>query len=405
VKLHADGGFKCFSADGCVGKRGGAVDLLVEHAGLTFPEAVSALLGHSVPAKLAKRAPATLVNAPDDGFAATCDTEVYDALVAYGDVDAAAAYYGAWHITPEAVAEVGVTLLPKPERAQKRLLDQFGRDRLVAAGLIVPRDGKPDFWVVNRRYSVVEPHRGRDGSVVGLQTRPSPEHLVRYNAHATYHKARQAALAAGETFREPRPNERYVPKFFSLRGGVVGVHLIGCGLPRLAGLEDGTTVYLVEGMKDLLAMRSMGFEGYALPGTGIAPPPTVVAELARFRLAVAYDADDGGDAGSRKVGTALARGGVITDELAAEWATAYPHDNPMWSVRYGLEHLGLQGDALQQAGKVATERQRQGWGCKRKRPPQGMDVADVLVSRHAAHGCTCPTCTAWRETHPDDQPN
>lgn len=393
VKLFSDGGYKCYSAGACVGRKGGAVDLVMDRANVSFIEAVGAILGRTA----LRNAPRDVRISVDagDSFTAVADTEVFDALCALGDVEAAVAYYGQWHIAPEAVRE-SKSVVVDAAQVRQVLTDRFGRERLVAAGLVVPREGKSDFWVVNERYPAIEPHLSAEGHCVGLQTRPSDQQYARYQKHTEYARQRREAVARGEDFRPPGPDERYVPKFLSLRGGQVGVHLVGCGLHRLASLGDGATVYIVEGFKDMLAMRTLGFEAYALPGAGIAPPPAVIAELSRFRLAIAFDADEGGDLGSVRLGATLAANGIVPDAMLDQWRVEYPHTNTLWSVRYGLESIGLTDERLKRAGTTAKRRMAAGWGCWRKRPPEGFDVADVVVSRKAEAGCTCSTCVSFR---------
>jgi hypothetical protein len=399
VKLFPEGGWHCFSGSWCHGHNGGAVDLLVSR-GWGFTEAVAALLGRPVPTRSGRRTgptnPVTIV-ADIDGFKAVCDSDVYQALLDEGDLAAAQRYFARWHISDEAVAELGATFVTDPAGTQARMLERFGRDRLIAAGVISPGSDRPDYWCVgSEHYPLLEPHRSPNGTTVGLQARPSAKREARYRAHLAYAAARRAAEAVGDTFREPAWNERYVGKFSSLRGGQTGVHLIGGGLPRLAELEDDTSVYIVEGLKDLLAMRTLGFEAYALPGVGVTPPPVALAELSRFTLSMAFDADDGGDTGIARLSQSLARAGIVTDELAAEWRSANADMSATDAVAAGLATLGLGDDGLAAATATMAARSQRGLGCRRKRPPQGMDVTDVLVERRAAEGCRCAACRAWR---------
>jgi hypothetical protein len=396
VKLYPQGGWHCFSGNWCHGTDNSAVDLLLEQ-GWNFTEAVAGLLGRPVPQRTRNTAPTPVISAEIDGFKAVCDTEVYDALRAFGDLEAAKKYFARWHISGDAVAELGSTMITNPGKVQAAMLAQFGRERLIASGVLSPGENdRPDYWTVgSEHYPVLEPHRDPHGRTVGLQARPSLKREARYKAHLTYAAAKKEAEARGESFRDPEWNERYVGKFSSLRGGQTGVHLIGGGLPRIAKLENGATVYVVEGLKDLLAMRTLGFEAYALPGVGVTPPAVALAQLGRMNLALAFDADEGGDTGTARLTSSLARAGIVSDELMAEWRSEYQGSDHQ-VITAGLGALGLEGEMLQAAAQTALSRLAAGLRCWRKRPPQGMDVADVLVSRHAAKGCRCATCRTSR---------
>ena len=378
IKFFSDGGYKCFSAEACYGRKFGAVDLIIERMGVTFPDAVAMILGRPISrrASEAKALPAPVVIVVEgNDFKATVDTEVFNAIANSGSVSKAAEYYGRFHIDADAVTEAGAFVIEDAAALQRSLIEQFDRDRLIACGVLLPQEeGRADMWAFSERYPVGEPHRHVDGNVLGLQFRLSIEYEKRHKAHRAYVAERQDAETRGETFRAPRFDEKYVPKFMSLKGNTPD-HLVGCGLPRLAQLHRGSTVYVVEGFKDLLAMRTLGYEGYALPGAGTSPPKDVVRRLATFNLALAFDADEGGDIGGARLEAALARHGILTDDgvlpaNAHEWA--------------------------QRTVEFRKERQLR---CYRKRPADGKDIADVLeehVLTKAQGGCKCRACRNFR---------
>lgn len=400
VKLFPDGGYKCFSAQGCVGRKGGAVDLLVEKADYRFFDAVAALIGRPLrDGRAAPKRPTVALVEGEDGFRAECDPEVYEALMSHGNVVSAQRYYGRFHIDPEVVAQSGAVIIADCETAQRDLMTRFGAERLAASGLYRPAEAdRREYWVVNENYPVIEPHYNLEGRVVGLQARPSLKREGRYRAHVAYSKAKKVAEAAGESFREPAANERYVPKFLSLRGGQAGVHLQGCGLERLLGFEVGEKVYIVEGFKDLLAMRTLGFAAYALPGTGVVPSAAVIDTLARFNLTMAFDADEGGDSGTQRLVDVLGRGGIFDEETAARLGTDEA------AIIAHLATLGLDEAEQTRVARFAKRRGELGLWLRRKRPPEGMDVTDVLVDRHAGEGCDCVSCIAWRLARREQTP-
>lgn len=284
VKLFADGGWHCRPC----GAHGDAIGVLRD-AGWSFPAAVLDLLGRPArrPADIKPAAKLPAASAP---FTATLDVEVYQALLATGSLEAAVAFYAGFKISPQAVAESGAVYVEDPYRAARTLVREFGVERLVASGLALPAEqGKGTRLLVNAQYPIVEPHRRADGAPTGLQFRASPEQAAKVEAHK-------------------RGEGAYVPKFLSLRGAGTE-HLLGCGLPRLAGLRPGTQVRICEGFKDLLAARSMGWEAYALPGAGTAPPPAALEVLRRHRLMLMFDGDDAGQAGAERLTDRLREAG------------------------------------------------------------------------------------------------
>jgi hypothetical protein len=301
VKLFPDG-WRCHKE----GKSGDAISVLTAR-GWSFLEAMAALLGESD----GRSGPTTPLVLPTvSSFVATVDTEAYTALVRTGDVAAAGDFYGRFAIAAEAVADAGFVRLLTPEDAAKYLERRFGIDRLIAAGLY-SEHGRPLFgW----RYPVIEPHHRPDGTIAGIQLRGGEK----VEADVAAHK---------------RGEGSYTPKTLSLRGATSG-HQLGIGLARLAQLRANTPVRIVEGGKDLLAARTLGWEAYALPGAGTTPPPVALETLSRHRVQVAFDGDDAGQNGAESLAARLSEAGLtvirvrlpkgldVADMLARRTSTA-----------------------------------------------------------------------------------
>jgi hypothetical protein len=348
--------WKCFAC----GEHGSAVKLLTDDANMTFPDAVALLLGEHTGAEPGRSftPPARL----PETFRATVDRVVYNTIRNSGSPEAAASYYRRWHIDRDVTVDAGSTVLLDPAGLQQLLLERFGAERLRSCGVVTEgRDGS-DVFLFGDEYCVVEPHEDPDGQVVGLQFRPSPAQRVRVDAHKAW-KARWSGRTAPDgTPLEPSevwaaayaadPDTAgdkcgYVTPFLSLKGGTPE-HLVGCGLRRLAAIDPGARVYVVEGFKDLLAARTLGVEAYALPGTGVMPPEVAVEVLARHQVVVAMDGDAAGDKGRDAVIGHLSRFGVEASSLKL---------------------------------------------------PGGFDMADVCVDRAARSGCDCEVCQAHRARH------
>jgi hypothetical protein len=360
VKIRDNGSWTCMR--GCGGSgNDAAIWFLAERMGVqevkgrAFLELVGLLLDRPIPTRdgAAMRPMAlepTVRIASVEEFHAVVDIEVYETILASGDVSGAQEYYGRWHISPEIVTESRAVMLRDVEVLQKRLLAKFGEHRLIAAGLIRPGDTEREpFWMLSSGYPIIEPHCRPDGKCVGMQFRPSYERETRYAKHTAYKMQRDAAEARGENFREPRNDEKYVPKFMSLRGGVPGEHLVGCGLPRLRELPLGTDVCVVEGFKDYLAMRTLGFEAYAIPGAKAMPAERVCRVLKHHTMVLCLDADEAGQSG--------------VEALEAHFTE-----------------------------QVVPNRR------SRRTFPDGWDVTDYLVSKAVESGCTCSSCVSFRKS-------
>lgn len=369
VKLFPDkGGWHCYRR-GHHGSDNSAVDLLMDKGGYSFVDAVNVLLGR--PARRAGKVvdlSELEILEVEPAFRAVVDTEVYDALVRAAHVSLAAAqeYYRAWHIAEKAVAEAGGRMVTDQRKLEAELTERFGLERLAACGLVKLPEGERRrvAWMLNRNYPVIEPHITPRGRVVGMQFRPSGAQKQKVVAHKAWKarfggqldahgNERDASEVWAEASAQDRaaagPKAEYVPPFMSLRGAGPD-SLVGCGLFRIARLAEPSLIYVVEGYKDLLAARSMGAEAYAIPGVGVVPPPKVLELFRRggHTLLLCLDGDEAGAEGR-------ARMAAVLDEAEIPY--------------------------------------------REKVLPDGMDVADVLVSRNAATGCRCATCIEWRASH------
>ena len=337
-----------------------AIDLLKQYGDRTFIQAVRELLGLESRSKTAVLKPNIDIS---EGFSAVVDVEVYNFLRNSGSLHAACEYYSQWHITPQAVEEAGSTMLMDALKTQQDLVNTFGHERLGLCGVTTLDKNDKIVFLFSPDYPVIETHQAPSGNIVGMQFRPSYERMKLVKAHKDWKNqwsglkdadgneldATQAWSAAYVNDRSVGRKHSYVTSFLSLRGGTPD-HLVGCGLKRLVELPEMTKVYVVEGFKDLLAARSMGVEAYAIPGTGVMPPDRSVEILRRHNVIVVLDGDQAGALGREHLVSYLLERGVTC--------------KPYTKVR------------------------------------EGMDIADILVEKHALNNCTCSTCIEWIKRHP-----
>lgn len=342
LSVRDRGTWKCFSSD----NGGDSISLVQETFGYTFPQAVNALLGRPVdgeepPKPKVRDLPPVEETRPQS----VIDPEVYAAVLQFSGQegrDAAAEYYGYWHISPEAVYESGASMVLDTRAMEKALVERFGMERLHKCGVVVKTQKGKDYFLVNRDYPVIEPHITPAGHVVGMQFRPSVKQREKVEAHKRW----AAAKERGDT---SVPEAKYVPKFMSLSGIDANASLIGFGLRRLWETPPNTIFRVVEGFKDYLAARTMGHEAFGIPGTSAVLSENVVNLLKRHRIAVALDGDEAGTAARERWVELLREKGVAARSM------------PM---------------------------------------PAGCDVADILVKRYADRGCDDEVCSSWRADHP-----
>lgn len=338
LSVRDRGTWKCFSSD----EGGDAISLVQDAFGYNFPQAVNSLLGRPVdgqepPKPKVRDLPPVQESRPTS----VVDPEVYGAVLQFAGPEgqrAAADYYAYWHISPEVVRESGAIQILDPAALEKHLVDRFGMDRLHECGLVVKTQKGRDYFLLNRDYPVVEPHITPRGYVVGMQFRPFGKQREKVEAHARW-------VAAKDRGDMSVPKVDYVPKFMSLSGVSASESLIGFGLQRVWSAPPNTIIRVVEGFKDYLAARTMGHEAFGIPGTSSILSDRVIELLRPHRIAVALDGDESGD------------------KARDEWVQS-------------LRDHGIRARALPM--------------------PEGQDVADILVARHAARGCTDTACADWR---------
>ena len=352
VKLVTDKRYvKCFAC----GEFRGAIKLVQETLGISFPAAVDLLNGKTPRgssnesaehrakrlAELSARAEALAQNS----FTAVLSNDtvgVYDAVLSSPHVSLAGAqrYYATWHISPEAVATVGFVAITAPAALARELHGRFGAPLLVASGLARALDpgDRDDLglglrFMFSARYPIVEPQLSPAGHCHSMQFRPSLEQKAKVDAHK-------------------RGEAPYAPAFMSLRGAGPE-HLIGIGLDHLCA-DPPSRVDIVEGAKDVAADLTLGNRAFGMPGTGVLPPARSVQALAKagHAIRVCLDGDSAGRGAQEKVREHFLAAGFPADRLTIH--------------------------AM----------------------PDGMDVTDVLVARHANGGCACGTCVAWRARPP-----
>lgn len=397
--------WKCYKC----GEHGSAIKLLQSHGGYSYPDAVNSLLGRPTSSKVREIPERERVKTDlTASFQAVVDIDVYDAIRASGSLAAAQKYYMTIaHISPEAVEECGSTYILNARAVQAELVKKFGMERLKAAGVTTTGKEDKEFFLFSDDYCVIEPHERAcvdlrrswrkyeeeaaaavaagetppekpfsppsckrtttdgHGHVVGMQFRPSLAQKKKVTAHKKW-KARWGGLIDPETGvkidptdawqevydlapERAGPKEPYVTPFLSLKGATPQ-SLVGCGLRRISGLTPGENIEVVEGFKDVLAARTMGFEAYAIPGTGVMPGPHICELLGQHVMLALLDGDAAGAAGREEL----------------------------------MKHFEEQGVYSEESERIR----------------EGLDVADMLVEKHALAGCACNTCIEWRSERP-----
>ncbi len=385
--------WKCYRC----GSWGSSTKLVQEHLGVNFPTAVNMLLGRhegSVPKARVRELTAKVEVA--DSFKASTEPWVFELYTnvlhsKHCSLKRAQRFWAEFHIDPSVVEEQQSRYITDPAALKADLEAQYSRAQLIESGLFIEKRTDDDTagelrMLAGWNYPVIEPAIDARGRVRNMQFRASAKQRAKVLAHK-------------------RGTGKYVPPFMSIKGATEK-HLIGCGIERLAQIE-GRTVYVVEGFKDLLAARTMGAEAFAMPGTGILPPPGVVQFLADrgHAMLVALDGDDAGtqarpvtaehfrmngfaaaaadEHGFDVVGlrdndllTAYKAGGdrvkTIAKTIAAEHNLSsikevIDHDDAAAALRTKLDELFVNSCRV----KMKTDM------------PDGMDVADILAARIA----------------------
>ena len=367
VKSSANSGdpyWHCFPCDA----HGDAIELLTKYMNISFIDAVNILLDRDVIEGLNTVTPDYKINI-EPAFQAIVDFEVYNNLIMKGSQKLAYEYYSQWHISPQAVKEAGSVVIEDAKVAQNFLLNKFGRERLLKSGILTVDKNGADFFLFSEDYNVIEPHLSPEGDVVGMQFRPSPKQSKKVQAHKKWKKRWSNQFLPNGELLEPSEawelaykknkdlaGERipYVTPFLSLKGAT-DKSLVGCGLWRISKLQNKSKIYIVEGFKDLLAARTLGVEAYAIPGVGVMPPKLALDQLKNHQIIVMLDGDKAGERGRESL------------------------------MSYFKDH---------KINALISPNIR-----------EGMDVADILVERHAHGGCKCITCKSWLKDNPFNKEN
>lgn len=332
--------WKCYRC----GERGSSIDAVLIKLSLDNTQARLAariILGKAPLPKNIEKSTAVLSL---DTRKSTADPEVYKELMQTGSTAGAIEFWGKWHISPEAVLESASVLLDDPKGSANYLMRRFGLSRLQKSGLV---GGKTGDWFLfgngsdNFSYSIIEPQTNSEGDILNMQFRATGKTAELAQLHKNWVSA---GKDGGNDDQEKPP---YVPRFVSL-AGMEKSSQVGYGLFRLSQIEP-SKVYILEGFKDLLAARTMGYEAYSIAGVSHMPTQLAINILSKHNLVLVLDGDSAGELGRE-------------------------------SITKLFESVGLKS-------KIQPLR-------------EGYDMADVLIERKAHTGCSCETCTSFKLSHP-----
>lgn len=390
-----------------------AIDLVKERCNVPFPRAVNILIGkHDGPVPRAKLVEILAEAKADDGFRA-CDEpwvfEMYTEILnsKHCSVERAVEYYKDRHISPAAVEMMRFRYITEPDALREELVGRYGEEKLVAAGIAITGEFGTRL-LCGWQYPVIEPAIDHTGLVRNMQFRASMKQREKIRAHK-------------------RGEGPYVPPFMSIKGAGPK-HLIGIGLHLLAE-GPGRLVMIAEGAADAAAGYTLGAGGmYAVPGTNVMPPRGVVQFLEKcgHKIVVALDGDEAGvkarsvvaehfrsngyaEGAARRLGFDVP--GVHGPDLRAALDAAGPYADTIYDEVAGLH--GFDNIEAILADETASSDlmlrlealyQDSCWVREKTDMPDGLDVCDILVRSHARTGCSCPTCTTWRENNQPDVP-
>lgn len=265
---------------------------------------------------------------PDDSTGSVVDTELltWVSLEARREssglsLRAAQEFYGRFGVSGRTVADNGAAMITDEAAFKQALEEQFGWERVHAAGLTADRRGRPGKLLFDAEFSVFEPHVHPGWPVPDPDT--GEERLRRVVTSAQFRGGYERERSAADANRRKKDGED-VPwylrtKLLSVREARADARC-GHGAHQLSKpLVSPTVVFLVEGYKNYLAMsellfRSPNMIAYGLPGVGARPPEAVCELLTEHSLVLALDNDEGGQLGR--------------DVIAA------------WLWRHGARHIG-----------------------------------------------------------------
>ena len=272
--------YHCF---GC-GAHGTAIGFLMEHAGLTFPEAVNELaqsVGMTVPREPSPNASGPGAQAPAGGAraisagAASALTDVMQTACDYyrkqlRGAPGAIQYLRSRGLTGEIALRFGLGYAPDGWQNLEAVFPDYRNDALVEAGLVIVSE-KTDAQGEARRYDrfrerIMFPIRNVRGQVIGFGGR---------------------VLDGGEPKYLNSPETPLFNK---------GSELYGLFEARLA-IREKRFVLVVEGYMDVVALAQLGFPN-AVATLGTACTPIHVQKLMRQTDTVIFSFD--GDAAGRR---------------------------------------------------------------------------------------------------------
>lgn len=277
--------YKCGWYDDAIG--------LLRADGMNFADAIATLLGYRPAPDIAVR-PRTPVKIIES-FTAALDVALYTTMIdpTTPGIDASGEQWQEHGIDPSVARTYRSVYIADPDVLSAHLESVFGTSRCFDAGLI-SGSGR---WLFAGGHRLVEPHIAPSGMVFGMQLRATG---------ATAKAAREHQQSKGTD----HPT-RYVPKTLSLRGATPK-HLIGYGLDVIAG-SSPSTVHIVEGFKDVLAMACLGMLAYGLPGAAMSPPRPALQVLGGHQVVLSLDNDSAGVKGVERLSEVLSSAGIATE--------------------------------------------------------------------------------------------
>ena len=264
--------YHCF---GC-GAHGSAIGFIMEHQGLTFPEAVQQLadrVGMSVPHDSNTQPENAAERAARKQQQQTLESTVQAAATFYAQqlpLSAAAQAYAAQRgLSPEIIARYGIGYAPDGWTPLAQVFQPYPNGELIASGMVIDQDGKQ---YDRFRHRLMFPIRNVSGSIIGFGGRVLDDSKPKY-------------LNSPDT-----------PLFDK------GKNLYGLYEARQA-IKDAGRILVVEGYMDTVALAQYGI-GYAVAALGTATTAEHIKILFRQTDNI-YFCFDGDAAGQKAAWRAL----------------------------------------------------------------------------------------------------
>ena len=172
--------YHCF---GC-GAHGSAIGFIMEHQGLTFPEAVQQLadrVGMSVPHDSKTQPENAAERAVRKQQQQTLETTVQAAATFYAQQLAlsptAQAYATGRGLSPEIIARYGIGYAPDGWTPLAQVFQPYPNSELIASGMVIDQDGKQ---YDRFRHRLMFPIRNVSGSIIGFGGRVLDDSKPKY---------------------------------------------------------------------------------------------------------------------------------------------------------------------------------------------------------------------------------